>query len=125
MRSRRTTRSVVAIIAAYALALQALLSGTVLASHAAAAASAAEVICASDAGHGSTDHPLGHVEDCQCGPACTMSAGDTPVGVVVDAGALIVWSATRASTLETPVRAQLASIDAAAGSHRPRAPPLA
>jgi hypothetical protein len=109
------------MVAAYAIALQALLSGAVLASHA-AAASAAEVICAE---HGSTDHPLGHVDDCQCGPACTMSAGDTPVGVVVDIGAPIVWSGTSGSTLETPVRAQLATMDATAGSHRPRAPPLA
>jgi hypothetical protein len=124
MRHRRVTRSIIATIAAYAIALQALLAGAALVAHAAAAAQA-DGICVTHASADSSDgHPIGHQTDCPCGPACTMAACDTLVGLVDSAGIAINWLALPGEKLEPNILSSLALVDAAGRSNLPRAPPL-
>ena len=122
MRRRSINRSIVALIAAYAIAMQTLLSAGVMLSHAAAAADICDAH--NDAG-GSSGQPLGQGNDCPCGPACTMSACDAPVGVAADAAVAVVWPTMLGPTLETPSHAHRALMDAVYRSNLPRAPPVA
>jgi hypothetical protein len=122
MRHRRVTGKIIAIIAAYAIALQALLAGAALVAHAAAAAQA-DGICVTNASTNSSGHPIGHQTDCPCGPACTMAACDTLVGLVESIGVAITWVALPGGKLE-PILSPLALTDADGRSNLPRAPPI-
>jgi hypothetical protein len=121
MRRRTICRSVVALIAAYAIAIQAFLSGGIMVVHAAAASD----ICAihNDVGE-PAGQPIGHESDCPCGPACTMAACDGPVGLLRSAGIAIIWSAVSGIKLDLNARPQLVLTKAASGSNRQRAPPI-
>jgi hypothetical protein len=124
MRHCKVTRSIIATIAAYAIALQALLAGAALVAHAAAAAQA-DGICVTSAGtDSSASHPIGHQTDCPCGPACTMAACDTLVGLVDSVGVAITWLGLPGVKLEPNSLSPLALTDAAGRSNLPRAPPL-
>jgi hypothetical protein len=121
MRRRTTCQSIVALIAAYAIAIQTFLSGGIMVAHAAAASD----ICAihNEVG-GPAEQPIGHENDCPCGPACTMAACDGPVGLVDSAGVAIIWSAVSGIKLDLNARPQLVPTKAASGSNRQRAPPI-
>jgi hypothetical protein len=122
MRRRRIHRSIIGLIAAYAIAIQTLLSGGAVIAHIAAAAD----ICAT---HGDTNgssgqqHGLGG--DCPCGPACIMAACDAPVGVIGTFEIAINWPAIPGATLKAAALVLPATIYAVGGSNLPRAPPVA
>jgi hypothetical protein len=121
MRRRTINRSIIALIAAYAIAIQAFLSGSVMASHVAAAGD----LCATHSeANGSSGHPLGQDNDCSCGPACTMAACDGVVGLVDGAGVAIVWSALSDFKLDLNARSGPALTRAAHGSNSQRGPPI-
>ena len=119
MNNRRKARVVVALIAAYAVALQTIL--LVLAIPVAGpAALAAQPICATNAAQGTGSVPAGHTRDCltACLTGCCGGATTVPPVRAVIAFEPQVTSAhaavpARQSTLLPPVT----------GSHRSRAPP--
>ncbi len=114
----------IAMIAAYAIALQALLSGGAIVAHAAAALQAS-TICATNGGaNDAGGEPIGHQTDCPCGPACTMAACDAPMGLADAGGITIIWAALRGTRLELNIWSQVAQTQAIGRSNQPRAPPL-
>jgi hypothetical protein len=122
MRRRRINRSIIGLIAAYAIAIQTLLSGGAVIAHIAAAAD----ICATHAdANGSSGQQHGHGGDCPCGPACIMAACDAPVGVIGTSEITINWSAIPGPTLKAAALVLPATIYAVGGSNLPRAPPVA
>jgi hypothetical protein len=122
MRRRRINRSIIALIAAYAIAMQTLLSGGAIVSHAAAVAD----ICATHGdANGSSGQQHGLGGDCLCGPACIIAACDAPVGVIGTSEIAINWPAIPSPTLKAAALVLPATIYAVGGSNLPRAPPVA
>ena len=122
MRRRRINRSIIGLIAAYAIAIQTLLSGGAVIAHIAAAAD----ICAThDEVNRSSGQQHEHNSDCPYEPACIMAACDAPVGVIGTSEIAISWSAIPGPTLKATARVEPATIYAVGGSNLPRAPPVA
>lgn len=123
---RRERRRWVAILAAYALVLQALLAG--LGAGAAAAAPAPTldafggVICAYDGagGHGVPGEPPAHHRDLDCLAHCALALGAAlPAATAPGLDAPLTWH------LAAPLRPRLAAVPAtpAIGPLGPRGPP--
>lgn len=118
---RRTRRSLIALVAAYALALQALFAAFTAPAFALAAGEAAFAICQGGADTGSTPAP-GHSEHDSCS-ACL--AGHCAGGSADRVASIIAWppsSAAVASVAPGAARLAAAPLD---GLHAARAPPAA
>jgi hypothetical protein len=124
MCNRRVTRSIIAVIAAYAIALQALLTGGAIVAHAAAAVQASDICAADSHTDNSAGDPIGHQTDCPCGAACTMAACDALLGLIDGAGITVIRAAVPGVKLEPNIRSRLALTEAAGRSNLPRAPPI-
>jgi hypothetical protein len=123
MRTRRG-RSIIAIVAAYALALQALLSGWIVVVHAAAAASHG-VICTHDAGAGGSPQKPAQDDACPCGPACAMAGHGLAYGLPDSPGIVVAWAPSNGNAVAAAEPAERSILDPKSGPHRPRAPPPA
>jgi hypothetical protein len=122
--TRRSTR-IVAVLAAYALALHGLLAGMTLTSHAAAAARFNDaVICsaASDAAQDQGQTPAHDQAPCalHClAVACPLHGAAPPAAAVIETLAPVIAQIVVAAPVEIPDRA------APRTPQSPRAPPLA
>ncbi len=123
MRQKPHRRSI-ALLAAYVLALQAVLAGFPVVSYATAVASAG-VICSHHGGAapGGSQAPTPD-NPCPCGPACTMADGGT-LAVLERRNTVIAWAPTRARAIALADPADVTIPDPHAGTHLPRAPPAA
>jgi hypothetical protein len=112
-------RRCAALIAAYAIALQALLAAVAIPVGAAPAGVSGWELCAS-AGTGSNDAPLSH-EACSACLAghCAPAAGTPPAALATPA-----WAAFAAVVLSPPRPAALPAHASRNQAHAPRAPPL-
>ena len=121
MSIRRHVRATVALIAAYAVALQ-----TVLLVFAGAAPGAtllaATPICSSVGTAGTGSAPSGHGRDClaACLTGCCCGAAAVPVP-----GTAIGYAPESAQTVTAAIEAATAMRPAITAAHRSRAPPLA
>ena len=117
-------RSLIAIVASYAIALQALLSGWMVGTHLATASLG--VICAhhSDTGTPDGNHAPGQDDCCPCGPACPM-AGHGMVGVIERPSVVVAWAAKQIAVIASIDQAPTTLPDRNAEAHLPRAPPTA
>lgn len=129
MTIRSPTTRAVAVVAAYAVALQALLGAFGLAVHSAGAGfDPLAALCVSDRGDPGSGAPAGQDPACPCGAACTMSS----------CGGSSCGGSDRNGTVDLPApgpvaAASLAPLAAAVGSRStaaglrplPRAPPRA
>lgn len=116
----RASQSIVALIAAYAIGLQMLLSGWIVAAR--VTEGAFSVICLHGGDPGGR-HPLGQPDSCPCGLACTMTASvlglDAPLHVAHP------WQPTGGEVIAAGDHFSWVVLDPAPTGHRPRAPPLA
>ncbi len=122
---RRERRRWVAILAAYALVLQALLAGVGAGTAAATPAPVLDafggVICSFDgAGHGTSDEPPAHHRDLDCLAHCAFVLGAAlPAASAAGLDAPLTWH------LSAPLRPRLAAVPGAPaiGPLGPRGPP--
>ncbi len=121
MRTRYYARAVVALVAAYAVALQAIL--LVLGGPIAGAGDfAAQPICSAFGAAGTGSAPVGHEHDCLAacliGCCCGATAAPAP-------GAILVYALKPARTVGAAGEAATPTLRlSATGAHRSRAPPL-
>ena len=120
MSIRRHVRATVALIAAYAVALQTIL--LVFAGAVPGAMSfAATPICSSVGTAGTGSVPPGHSQDCltACLTGCCCGATDVPVP-----GATVVYAPKPAQTVTAAIETAAAMRPGMTAAHRSRAPPL-
>ncbi len=121
MSIRRYVRATVALIAAYAVALQTILlvfAGAVPG----ATQYAATPICSAIGAAGTGSVPPGHSQDClaACLTGCCCGAAAVPVP-----GTAIGYAPESAQTVTAAIEAATAMRPAITAAHRSRAPPLA
>jgi len=122
MMIRRHVRAAIALIAAYAVALQTILLALVL-PVAGTAAFAAQPVCAASGTAGTGSVPAGHARDClaACLTGCCGGASAVPppaaamIALAPQAAPAPASKLKRVATLRPPVT----------GAHRSRAPPRA
>jgi hypothetical protein len=122
------SRSIIALVAAYAIALQALFSGFTVVAHATAAAST-KVICTHDASPGGAGGSGGQTPvspgDCPCGPACAMGGHGMPIAFIDRPSAAVTWTASRGEAIVRAAPAGVTVGEPQTSPHLPRAPPTA
>ncbi len=121
----RLSRSIIALVAAYAVAFQALLAGFIVVSHAAGGV-AGQALCVHHAGAANPDEqqPPGE-SGCPCGPACVMAGHAVATAVLARASTAIAWNPVRSEAVVASNLAPTPAPDPAPDSHPPRAPPPA
>ena len=120
MSIRRYARAAVALIAAYAVALQMILLalvGPMSTTH-----FAAQPICSTFGAAGTGSVPPGHAQDClsACLTGCCCGATDVPVP-----GATVAYAPEPTQTVIAVIEAAIAMRPGMTAAHRSRAPPLA
>lgn len=128
MTIRSPTTRAVAVVAAYAVALQALLGAFGLAMHPAGAGfDPLAALCVSDRGDPGSGAPAGQDPACPCGAACTMSScGGSSCGSDRTGTVDLPAPGPVAAASPAPPAAAVGSRSTAAGLRPlPRAPPLA
>jgi hypothetical protein len=118
MNLRQSSRAVLAVLAAYAVALQAVMLAAVVPGGPGGQAGAGDwvVLCAHSGGGDSV--PVGHGCDCLClAGGCTAAAAPLPRIAVIAAPALV-------PAVVVSVEAAPLFRHSATGAHRSRAPPL-
>jgi hypothetical protein len=120
MSMRRHIRAAVALIAAYAVALQMILLALV--GPLSTAHLAAQPICSSFGTAGTGSVPPGHSQDClaACLTGCCCGATAVPVP-----GATVAYAPEPAQTVTAAIEAAIAMRPGTAAANRSRAPPLA
>jgi hypothetical protein len=123
-RSERASRSLMGFLVAYAIALQAALSGFVAVSCLTSFASTPTGFCSkSGAEGGDGSGQGGHRGICPCGPACVMSMCTAGIGAPVASVARIAPTTARSSPLPRFDLEPTGLRPIGKGAHCPRAPP--
>jgi hypothetical protein len=120
MSFRRYARAAVALIAAYAVALQMILLALV--GPMGATQSAVQPVCSAFGAAGTGSVPPGHAQDClaACLTGCCCGAIAVPVP-----GATFAYAPEPAQTVIAAIEAATAMRPGMTAAHRSRAPPLA